>query len=352
MKKRVLAFVLVIAMMTVLAGCASDSKEEPGESGNKQEKQEEETEAEGELTDVSFRLNYTADGLHAPFYYALEKGYYEDVGLNVTIGEGNGAGTTAKLVGTGDADIGFTDSASVASAIAEGIPVKIVCPIYAVNAFGAIALKDSGIETMKDLEGKRVGIATGDGPSNLFAAAAAANDIDVNKVEFVSMDANSKETSLMKGDVDAILAGCDSDAVALECNGYEVNAMRYSECGAATVGLSLVANPDFIAENSEIIEKFISATLKGWDECRTNSEEAVKIFMKNFPTADENVVKGSLAVALDSLFDKDAKTLAGLTEEDWNNCRDLLVTYLGVDESIQAEDLYTFECLPEELPAR
>ncbi|MCI9216371.1 MAG: ABC transporter substrate-binding protein [Dorea sp.] len=350
MKKRVLALLLVTAMMAALAGCASNGKEESEKSESRQEEQKETT--EGELVDVSFRLNYTADGLHAPFYYALEKGYYEEAGLNVTIGEGNGAGTTAKLIGTGDADIGFTDSASVASAIAEGIPVKIVCPIYAVNAFGAIALKDSGIQTMKDLEGKKVGIATGDGPSNLFAAAAAANDIDVNKVEFVSMDANSKETSLMKGDVDAILAGCDSDAVALECNGYEVNAMRYSDCGAATVGLSLVANPDFIAENSEIIEKFISATLKGWDECRTNGEEAVEIFMKNFPTADENVVKGSLAVALDCLFDKDAETLAGLTKEDWNNCRDLLVNYLGVDESIQAEELYTFECIPKELPAR
>lgn len=350
MKKRVLALLLVTAMMAALAGCASNGKEESEKSESRQEEQKETT--EGELVDVSFRLNYTADGLHAPFYYALEKGYYEEAGLNVTIGEGNGAGTTAKLIGTGDADIGFTDSASVASAIAEGIPVKIVCPIYAVNAFGAIALKDSGIQTMKDLEGKKVGIATGDGPSNLFAAAAAANDIDVNKVEFVSMDANSKETSLMKGDVDAILAGCDSDAVALECNGYEVNAMRYSDCGAATVGLSLVANPDFIAENSEIIEKFISATLKGWDECRTNGEEAVEIFMKKFPTADENVVKGSLAVALDCLFDKDAETLADLTKEDWNNCRDLLVNYLGVDESIQAEELYTFECLPKELPAR
>ena len=74
--------------------------------------------------------------------------------------------------------------------------------------------------------------------------------------------------------------------------------------------------------------------------------------MKKFPTADENVVKGSLAVALDCLFDKDAETLADLTKEDWNNCRDLLVNYLGVDESIQAEELYTFECLPKELPAR
>ena len=85
MKKRVLALLLVTAMMAALAGCASNGKEESEKSESRQEEQKETT--EGELVDVSFRLNYTADGLHAPFYYALEKGYYEEAGLNVTIGE-------------------------------------------------------------------------------------------------------------------------------------------------------------------------------------------------------------------------------------------------------------------------
>lgn len=345
MKKRILAFLLAMIMVIAMVGCGGGASEEGTDAVGG-------SEASEELIDITFRLNYTADGLHAPFYYALEKGYYEEVGLNVTIGEGSGSGTTVRLIGSGDDEIGFADSASVASAISEGVPVKIVCPIYAVNAFGAIALEESGIETLKDLEGKKVGITTGDGPSNLFTAAAEASGVDVSKVNLVAMDANSKETGLMNGDVDAILAGCDSDAVLLECNGYPVNAMRYSEYGAATVGLSLLANPDYIAEHPDVIEKFISATLKGWDECRTNSDEAVDIFLKHYPTANREVVKGSLTVALESLFDDDATTLAGLTAEDWEDCRELLVNYLGVDESVQATDLYTFECLPDELPAR
>lgn len=220
------------------------------------------------------------------------------------------------------------------------------------NAYAAISSADAGIESAKDLEGKRVGITTGDGPSNLLNAVIAANSLDESKIEFITMDGNSKETSLMNGDVDVILAGADSDAVALENKGYDVNVLRYSECGAATVGLSLVASDEMIEENPEVIEKFIAATLKGWDECRTNGEEAVDIFMDYYPTSEREVVSGSLGVALDSLFAEDSETLGDLSEEDWKNCRDLMVTYLGVDESIQAEDLYTFDCLPEELPAR
>lgn len=349
MKKRILSVLLAGIMVTGIVGCSNSGTQEDSEPGkNAENEQTEET----ELIDVTFRLNYIADGLHSPFYYAYEKGYYEDEGLNVEIGEGTGAGTTAKLVGTGDADIGFTDAASVASARSEGIPVKIVCPIYAVNAYAAISSADAGIESAKDLEGKRVGITTGDGPSNLLNAVIAANSLDESKIEFITMDGNSKETSLMNGDVDVILAGADSDAVALENKGYDVNVLRYSECGAATVGLSLVASDEMIEENPEVIEKFIAATLKGWDECRTNGEEAVDIFMDYYPTSEREVVSGSLGVALDSLFAEDSETLGDLSEEDWKNCRDLMVTYLGVDESIQAEDLYTFDCLPEELPAR
>lgn len=333
MKKRFVALTMAAAMAVSVAGTAGAADA-------------------GALTPVSFRLNYTAAGLHVPFYYALEKGYYEEVGLDVTIGEGTGSGTTAKLVGTGEDDLGLVDSASIASAVAQGIPVKVVCPVYAVNGFAAVTLADSGIATPKDLEDKKVGITTGDAPSNLFAALEAANDIDDTKISYVTMDSNAKVTSLINGDVDAILGGADDQAITLRNMGKEVTVIRYSDNGAATVGLSIVASDNMIEENKEIVEKFISASMKAWDECRKDSTEAVEIFMKQFPTLDQAVVEGSLEVALDSLFAEDSETLGDVSEDDWNACRDLLVNYLSVDESIQAENLYTYACLPEELPAR
>ena len=333
MKKRFAALTMAAAMAMSMAGMAGAADE-------------------GALTPVSFRLNYTAAGLHVPFYYALEKGYYEEVGLDVTIGEGTGSGTTAKLVGTGEDDLGLVDSASVASAVAQDIPIKIVCPVYAVNGFAAITLADSGIAVPKDLEDKKVGITTGDAPSNLFAALEAANEIDDSKISYVTMDSNAKVTSLINGDVDAILGGADDQAITLQNMGKEVNVIRDSDNGAATVGLSIVASDSMIEENGETVEKFISASMKAWNECREDSAEAVEIFMQKFPTLDQAVVEGSLSVALDSLFAEDSETLGDVSEEDWNACRDLLVNYLGVDESIQAEDIYTYACLPEDLPAR
>ena len=67
---------------------------------------------------------------------------------------------------------------------------------------------------------------------------------------------------------------------------------------------------------------------------------------------DSEVAKGQLQVALDSLFTEDSTSIGDITDEDWENCRDLLVKYMGIDESIQASDLYTRECTPDELPAK
>ena len=372
MKRKVLAAALVTVMMMSLIGCAGSGKEDTAEktdagaqseAGEDEKGEEPEVKADAgaesgeeseakELVPISFRLNYTAAGLHAPFYYALEKGYYREAGLDVTIGEGTGSGTTAKLVGTGDDELGLVDSASVASAVANEIPLKIVCPIYAVNGFAAISMKDSGIEEPKDLEGKKIGITTGDAPSNLFAALEAANDIDDDTLNYVTMDAGAKVTSLVNGDVDVILAGADDQAITLQNMGHEVNVMRYSDFGAATVGLSIVASDKMIAEHSVVIEKFIAASMKAWDECRADSGEAIDIFMESYPTLDRSNAEGSLGVALESLFAKDSQTLGDVSEDDWKSCRDMLVHYLGVDESIQPEDIYTYDCLPAELPAK
>ncbi len=376
MKKKAMAMVMAAAMIASLAGCGRGNAKTEGtpaqgtiqaestETAESADQAETAVKAEssgetgsqlagdGSLIPVSFRLNYTAAGLHTPFYYALEKGYYEEVGLDVTIGEGTGSGTTAKLVGTGGDDLGLVDSASVASAVANDIPIKIVCPIYAVNGFSAITLADSGIAAPKDLEGKKVGITTGDAPSNLFAALEAANGIDDSKISYITMDSNAKVTSLINGSVDCILGGADDQAITLKNMGQEITVLRYSDYGAATVGLSIVASDDMIQKNPEVIEKFISASLRAWNECRADSSEAVGIFMKKFPTLEQKNVEGSLAVALDSLFAKDSKTLGDVSEADWVSCRDMLVNYLGVEDRIQPEDLYTYECLPAELPVR
>ena len=305
-----------------------------------------------ELEKFTFRLNYTATGLHAPYYLALDKGYYKEVGLDVTIGEGTGSGTTAKLVGMGTDMIGQVDAASVATAVSQGIPVRVVCPIYKFNGFSIVTLEENGISSPKDLEGKKVGITTGDGPSKLFEGVVKANDVDVSKINFITMDANAKVASLVNGQVDAVLAGADNDAVQVKNMGKNVKVLRYAEFGVPTVGLSIIASNDVIKENPETVRKFIAASLKGWDEARRNPDEAVAIMQKYIPTLQTNVGRAGLDAALASLFTESSKTISDVSPEEWEVSTQLLRDYMGLDDSFPADAFYTYDCMPEELPAK
>lgn len=358
MKTKLVALLMVILMVAAMAtACGNPAEEQPEQSpqATDQEQQPEDeqpTEQPQEMEKVTFRLNYLATGLHAPYYVALEKGYYEEVGLDVTIAEGTGSGTTAKLVGMGTDLIGQSDFASVAAAVTQGIPVRVVCPIYKFNGFSIITLEENGIDSPKDLEGKDVGIATGDGPSKLWEGVVKANDIDETKVNYVTMGAESKVGALVTGQVDAILAGADNDALQVTAKGGNVKVLRYADFGVPTVGLSLIASNDAIENNTETIRKFIAASLKGWDDARKDPDGAVAIFQQYIPNVDTDLARGGLDAALASLFTESSATISDVSSEEWEVSVQLLRDYMELDDSFPADTLYTTVCMPEELPAK
>ena len=148
--------------------------------------------AAGQLTPVSFRLNFIAVGLHAPFYLGLDRGFYRQEGIDLTIGEGTGSGTTVRLVGDKSDLFGFTDAGTAIIGIAQGIPVKVIAPVYEINAFAVLTAADSGITKPKDLENRRVGSTPGDAFDALWPALVGANAIDASKVHIVAVDSAAR----------------------------------------------------------------------------------------------------------------------------------------------------------------
>ena len=76
---------------------------------------------------LTFQLNYPAAGYNAGYELALVKGFYKDVGLDVTIEPGNGSQITAQLVAAGKADIAFADASPVMKLISQGAKMKVHC---------------------------------------------------------------------------------------------------------------------------------------------------------------------------------------------------------------------------------
>src|SRR2546425_2172161 len=84
------------------------------------------SQSEAQTTKLTFRLNWTPSGEHAPFFVARDKGFYRDEGLDVEIQNGSGSTTTLQLIANGSSPVGYADAATMMRGVANGMSVKAV----------------------------------------------------------------------------------------------------------------------------------------------------------------------------------------------------------------------------------
>src|SRR6476620_10723254 len=170
---------------------------------------------------VSLRLNWYLGGLHVPFYYGKDKGYYAAEGIDLTINEGRGSANTVQVVAAGSDTFGLADSSSVVATAAEGAEIKSVMSLLTSAGFSVVSLAATGIKTPKDLEGKKLAVSPGDPLGQLFRAMAAANNLDMSKITFVQVDPAAKVVSVLEKRVDALLGGADDQYFLIKYKGEE-----------------------------------------------------------------------------------------------------------------------------------
>jgi NitT/TauT family transport system substrate-binding protein len=181
------------------------------------------------LKPMKLTLNFLAGGPQAGFMYAKALGLYEKAGIDLTIEEGRGSGTTAQLVATGQTDIGFADAPAAMLLRAKNAPVKIITPILQTNGFAIITLEETGIRTPADLVGKRVAVQAGTAQTTLLDAILAANNIDPKKFNAINIDPSAFVGTLLEKKVDAILGGADFQSVQIRDRGFKVHDILYRD---------------------------------------------------------------------------------------------------------------------------
>jgi NitT/TauT family transport system substrate-binding protein len=338
LRTKLTAVALFGAVAVAVAGCTTPAPEE--------------TEAAPvELTPVTLTLNFLAGGPNSGFMVAEANGYYEEVGLDVTIQEGQGSGSTASLVAQGNSEFGFADGPSAMAVTSQGGDLVNIGQILQTNGFSVMSLVDAGIEEVSDLEGKSVALQPGTAQASLFDAVLAANGVDRSLVEIVNIDPSALVGSLLQGSVDAITAGADSQGVQLREQGAEINEIMYRDAGVPTVGLSMITARSYAEENPEIVSAFVAASLRGWDDARNDPEAAGDIVAEAFPqgAVAESIVK-QLEVDIVLLCSAGSEGLGKVTEDTWQATYDLLVEYLALPTTDPVTAYFTNDYLPEDLP--
>ena len=161
-------------------------------------------------TPITFQLNWVAGGANAGFAAAVAEGFYKDAGLDVTLVQGNGSGNTAQLVANGRSEIAYADAVAVSQLIAKGAPMKVLSTVYQSNPNEVSALKKTGIKSIKDLAGKKVGVPSGSSQTTMLPLLLKANNLKESDVNLINMPPTAMVPSLLQGQVDAILGSVDS----------------------------------------------------------------------------------------------------------------------------------------------
>ncbi len=300
---------------------------------------------------MKLTLNFLAAAPNAGFIYAKKLGLYAKAGIDLTIEEGKGSGTTSQLVATGQTDVGFADAPAAMQLRTKGAPVKIVAPVLQTNGFAIISLEEKGIASPADLAGKTVAVQPGTAQTILLEAILASNKIDKTKVSIVNIDPGAFVGAVLEKKVDAILGGADFHSVQMRERGAKVRDLFYRDIGVPTVGLSIIARDDRIAADPALFKAFVEASLQGWDAARKNPDAAADAVVEAFPAVKKSQVMAQFDVVNKLLCAPGATSLGKVPEKNWATTYELLTQYLGLPKDKPITDYYTADLVPANAPA-
>ena len=258
-----------------------------------------------ELTPANIRLDFIIGGKHAPWYVALEKGFYAKRGLNATIQPSTGSADTVRTIASGGADFGFADVATMIVAKSRGTPVQAAAQFGYVGA--TILWRDEGvIKGIKDLAGKSLAISPGQAQWFLMPAYCRINKIDFKsiKIQETAPPIQPAALATKKADFIIMFRGSNDEVAELAASkvGLQLKRIYMKDTGLGIYGSSLIVKDDDITKRPAFVRAYVEGTLEGLRYARDNQEESLKIILKHKPELDPALTTLQLRNAITEVF--------------------------------------------------
>jgi len=299
-----------------------------------------------DLEKVTLRTNWLFYGSHSIFFLGIDRGYYEEEGIDLVVKQGNGSSNAVRLVANKDSDFAYGSSATMMNLAAQGAPVVSVAVIDAQGTEAILVRPDAGVKDIKDLEGKQIMTTAGAGVNTFFPVVVENAGLDMGKIELVNVAEGALVSSYLQNLAPAILGGIDDKPAEIVANGGEEPVIfPYSDYGVYQPGYSIVAHKDMVGENPDLVGRFVRATLKATQAAKDDPDAAIAALINWSGSVEDqkDQARQVLDVTLSVLESPNAggAALGSHVEQDWQSALDLLKQYKELETDMAASDFYT-----------
>ena len=294
---------------------------------------------------VTFVTDFGFNGRHAPYYTALDKGFFKEMGLDVKIVRGGGSLDAIRQVAAGNAQVAFADLAALVTMRAnDNVSVKEISIIYTRPPQALYCLPESGIKTPKDLEGKRLSDSAASAVPRIFPVYAKAMGIDHTKVRWIFADSAAIPAMLVRKEIDCAAQFVVGEALLKKAaGGKDLVRFAYGDApGLDYYGNGIVASDDTIKSRPDLLKRVLWAVNQGLAYAFDNPDEAAEIMNKNHPQVPVDVAKAeTLAVKALVLSPETVKNGIGYVDPARvQKTIDIMTTALELKRKVTVDEVY------------
>ena len=352
--KKLVSFVLAGALALSLAACGSTPSSTPASTPASEPASASAPASEPaeQFETVDLRVAYMPNmGSNSLLATAINMGYFEEMGLNVTLTEFQGGPQEIAAMASGDIDISQIGHGAHALCI-EG-QAKIFHLDCTSLADAVVANTEKGINSIADLKGKTIAVSSGTSAEIILNLALSSAGLTQDDVTLVEMDANGMVSAIVSGGVDACATWSPSTLTIANALGDKALTLATNNdyVDQVTFPSSFITTEEFANANHDVLVRFSRALLKAQDYRAANIEEVAKWVAKQCK-ADEQTMLDCVGEGNWLTGEFIAQGLKdGTVKNYYQNQQKVFIDAGRITEEVPVEDYILFDVMQEAVDA-
>ncbi|MRH44348.1 myristoyl transferase [Aquibacillus halophilus] len=333
-----LLFILVLAACGAQETGNASEPEDAAEDTTEQTTEETSVEAE----EVKVVLNWFAKSQHGGVYAAQDQGIFADNGLDVTIEPGGPQVSSIQMVASGSAEFGLAHADQMVIARNQGIELVAVATAMQGSPQALMFHEGKGIDDFDELNGRTTYIQPGITYWDFLK-----NKYDLSNVEELSY--TGQHVNFIDDPDSVSQAFVTSEPYFLDEEGIPTETKLISDAGYDPYNIVLYVTKDYLAENEEIVQGFVTSFVEGWNYYKETPDDITKIIQESNTDISFEALQFEQQTQEEFIYEGDAAEhgVGYMSEERWSTLIDQLYELELLDEKFDATDIFTTDYLPE-----